>query len=46
MILPSIETPADLKGLSYGELNQLSAEIREFIISTVTTTGGHLGSSS
>ena len=44
MILPSIETPADLKGLSYGELNQLSAEIREFIISTVTTTGGHLGS--
>ena len=44
MILPSIETPADLKGLSYGELNQLSAEIREFIISTVSTTGGHLGS--
>jgi 1-deoxy-D-xylulose-5-phosphate synthase len=44
VILPSIETPADLKGLSYDELNQLSAEIREFIISTVTTTGGHLGS--
>ena len=44
MILPSIESPADLKGLSYDELNQLSAEIREFIISTVTTTGGHLGS--
>ena len=36
MILPSIETPADLQGLSYEELNQLSAEIREFIISTVT----------
>ena len=44
MILPSIESPADLKGLSYAQLNQLSAEIREFIISTVTTTGGHLGS--
>jgi 1-deoxy-D-xylulose-5-phosphate synthase len=44
VILPSIESPADLKGLSYDELNQLSAEIREFIISTVTTTGGHLGS--
>ncbi len=44
MILPSIETPADLQGLSYDELNQLSAEIREFIITTVTTTGGHLGS--
>jgi 1-deoxy-D-xylulose-5-phosphate synthase len=44
VILPSIESPADLKGLSYAQLNQLSAEIREFIISTVTTTGGHLGS--
>jgi 1-deoxy-D-xylulose-5-phosphate synthase len=44
VILPSIESPADLKGLSYDELNQLSGEIREFIISTVTTTGGHLGS--
>ena len=44
MILPSIETPADLQGLTYQELNKLSAEIREFIISTVKTTGGHLGS--
>ena len=44
MILPSIETPADLQALSYKELDQLSAEIREFIISTVKTTGGHLGS--
>ena len=44
MILPTIETPADLQALSYDELNQLSQEIREFIISSVTTTGGHLGS--
>ncbi|MHB1088449.1 MAG: 1-deoxy-D-xylulose-5-phosphate synthase [Acidimicrobiales bacterium] len=44
MILPSIETPADLQGLSYKELHGLSDEIREFIISTVKTTGGHLGS--
>jgi 1-deoxy-D-xylulose-5-phosphate synthase len=44
VILPSIETPADLQALSYDELNQLSGEIREFIIQTVTTTGGHLGS--
>ncbi len=44
MILPSIETPADLQALSYKELNKLSAEIREFIITTVKTTGGHLGS--
>jgi 1-deoxy-D-xylulose-5-phosphate synthase len=44
VILPSIETPADLQGLSYKELHELSGEIREFIISTVKTTGGHLGS--
>ncbi len=44
MILPSIETPADLQPLSYVELNQLSQEIRDFIIANVTKTGGHLGS--
>jgi 1-deoxy-D-xylulose-5-phosphate synthase len=46
MILPSIETPADLQKLSYEELDELSQEIRQFIIETVTTnpTGGHLGS--
>ena len=44
MILPSIESPADLQALSYDELDQLSSEIRDFIISTVKSTGGHLGS--
>jgi 1-deoxy-D-xylulose-5-phosphate synthase len=46
VILPSIETPADLQRLSYEELDELSEEIRQFIIETVTTnpTGGHLGS--
>jgi 1-deoxy-D-xylulose-5-phosphate synthase len=46
VILPSIETPADLQKLSYEELDELSEEIRQFIIETVTTnpTGGHLGS--
>jgi 1-deoxy-D-xylulose-5-phosphate synthase len=44
VILPSIESPADLRGLPYEELDQLSDEIREFIIETVTATGGHLGS--
>src|ERR1700684_3426690 len=42
--LASIEGPDDLRPLSYKELDALSQEIREFIISTVTTTGGHLGS--
>jgi 1-deoxy-D-xylulose-5-phosphate synthase len=46
VILPSIETPEDLQNLSYDELDQLSEEIRQFIIESVTTnpTGGHLGS--
>jgi 1-deoxy-D-xylulose-5-phosphate synthase len=46
VILPSIETPADLQKLTYEELDELSEEIRQFIIETVTTnpTGGHLGS--
>jgi len=44
VILPSIETPADLRPLSYEELDELAAEIRTFIIEAVKKTGGHLGS--
>src|ERR1700727_1225745 len=44
MILPSIETPADVKGLNDEQLAELCEEIRTFIVDTVTTTGGHLGS--
>jgi 1-deoxy-D-xylulose-5-phosphate synthase len=44
MILPQIETPADLRGLSTEQLEKLAQEIRSFIVETVTTTGGHLGS--
>ena len=44
MIMPSIESPADLRALSYEQLDQLSREIRDFIIASVTKTGGHLGS--
>src|SRR6201993_3215097 len=44
MILQSIETPADVKALTSEELVELCAEIRTFIVETVTTTGGHLGS--
>jgi len=44
VILPSIETPADLQPLSYEQLQILSQEIRDFIIESVTKTGGHLGS--
>jgi 1-deoxy-D-xylulose-5-phosphate synthase len=44
MILQSIETPADIKDLSHEQLLTLAEEIRSFIIESVTTTGGHLGS--
>src|ERR1700683_1188523 len=44
MLLDTIHDPADLRSLSPGQLDQLSAEIRAFIVETVTTTGGHLGS--
>ena len=43
-ILPRIETPADLRSLSQEELTELAGEIRAFIVESVTTTGGHLGS--
>src|SRR5271165_5422281 len=44
MILEHIDSPADLRSLTPDELTQLSAEIRAFIVDSVTATGGHLGS--
>ncbi len=44
-ILPTLSGPADLRNLTPADLDRLAAEIRETIISTVATTGGHLGSS-
>jgi len=44
MILEHIDGPADLRTLSADELEVLAAEIRQFIVDAVTTTGGHLGS--
>jgi 1-deoxy-D-xylulose-5-phosphate synthase len=43
-ILDRIDSPSDLKGLSLAELEELAAEIRQEIITTVTNTGGHLAS--
>ena len=43
-MLDDLNLPQDLSGLSEAQLEQLAAEIRERIVSTVTTTGGHLGS--
>jgi 1-deoxy-D-xylulose-5-phosphate synthase len=44
-ILDRLQDPAELRGLSEAELDQLAAEIRETIVRTVAATGGHLGSS-
>ncbi|MEV6313073.1 1-deoxy-D-xylulose-5-phosphate synthase [Streptomyces sp. NPDC051840] len=42
-MLESIKGPQDLKALSPAELGVLAEEIREFLVRTVTRTGGHLG---
>jgi len=42
-LLERIHGPRDLKDLSADELAQLAAEIRDYLIKTVTRTGGHLG---
>ena len=44
-ILAGLRGPADLRGLDEGRLAILAAEIRETIVTTVASTGGHLGSS-
>ncbi|NPV26224.1 MAG: 1-deoxy-D-xylulose-5-phosphate synthase [Firmicutes bacterium] len=41
-LLERINSPADLKRLSLGELNQLAKEIRTVLIETVAKNGGHL----
>jgi len=42
-VLESIKSPADIKSLDRTQLDQLSAEIRQFLIEKVSKTGGHLG---
>ena len=42
-MLESIHGPQDLSELNYQELDQLSAEIRDFLIRQVSKSGGHLG---
>ncbi|MCL1945668.1 MAG: 1-deoxy-D-xylulose-5-phosphate synthase [Chitinivibrionia bacterium] len=44
-LLENINSPADLKKLSVENLSQLAQEIREFLIDSVSKTGGHIGPS-
>ncbi len=42
-MLDGIHGPADLRRLDREELDALASEIRSFLVSTVSRTGGHLG---
>lgn len=42
--LDNINNPDDLKKLNIDELNYLACEIREFLINSISKTGGHLSS--
>ena len=44
LMLEKINSPQDIKSLSLNELEELCAEIREFMIDSVSKTGGHLAS--
>ncbi|MDR2501516.1 MAG: 1-deoxy-D-xylulose-5-phosphate synthase [Treponema sp.] len=43
-LLARIQGPGDVKKLPHRDLKQLAAEIRDLIVSTVSTNGGHLAS--
>jgi 1-deoxy-D-xylulose-5-phosphate synthase len=42
-LLDRITTPADVRRLDHREVVRLAAEIREFLVESVSRTGGHLG---
>lgn len=42
-LLPGIESPADLNGLSDEQLQQVAAETRSYIIDVIGEIGGHFG---
>ena len=44
MHLEDVQSPRDIKSLSYEELENLAAEIRAELVATVAQRGGHLAS--
>ncbi|MCU1431830.1 MAG: dxs [Actinotalea sp.] len=42
-LLPRISSPADVRALAPHELDELAQEIRDFLVQSVSRTGGHLG---
>ena len=45
VLLENIISPLEIQKLNINELNDLADEVRRFILSTVSTTGGHLAPS-
>src|SRR5438552_14053550 len=43
-LLRTINSPADVRKLSRNELKQLAIELRDFVLQSVSQTGGHLSS--
>ncbi|KVL18788.1 1-deoxy-D-xylulose-5-phosphate synthase [Burkholderia sp. MSMB1826] len=43
-LLKSIDTPAALRKLARGQLADVATELRDFVLQTVSATGGHLSS--
>ena len=43
-MLEKIQSPRDLDGMTYKELDQLAGEIRNSLVATVSKNGGHLAS--
>jgi len=43
-LLETIDTPADLKRLTRAQLPELASELRQFLLESVSQTGGHLAS--
>lgn len=44
MLLEKINSPADIRKLKREQLPLLAAEVRQFLLETLSNTGGHLGS--
>ena len=44
LLLHKIDSPADMRRLSRLELKQLAAELRDFVLQSISQTGGHLSS--
>jgi 1-deoxy-D-xylulose-5-phosphate synthase len=43
-ILPTIHSPADLRALPRSQLKALAGELRDYVLQSVSQTGGHLSS--